>query len=123
MDIKLDHQDLSQRPVQTYGDVQNALKWLGLGSDAVAAFAGYVTDTGAAGTPFPSGWTVAQGATGRYTVTHNLGNTSYVPLITPDNTLTAYVPSRSSNSFDVYLVDPSTHSFTDGNFYFTVIPQ
>lgn len=33
-----------------------------------------------AGTPFPTGWSVVNNSTGIYTITHNLGNTTYVVI-------------------------------------------
>lgn len=44
------------------------------------SFAGSIT-SGGAGTILPKGWTSAKTATGKYTVTHNLGHTSYAVVI------------------------------------------
>lgn len=47
-------------------------------------YPGYVKSTGAAGTPFPSGWTTSVLGTGNYQVIHNLNNTNnYVITATP----------------------------------------
>lgn len=66
------------------------------------AFGGTVNANGTAGTPFPSGWSVAHTGTGAYTVTHNLGTTNYVVVITLNGSLTVSVvnlQSKLNNSF------------------------
>lgn len=44
---------------------------------------GFVNAAGTAGGVFPPGWTVTNLSTGRYEITHNIGNTNYVVLLTP----------------------------------------
>ena len=89
-----------------------------------SSYGGYVTSAGAAGTPFPSGWTVAHTGAGRYTVTHNLGTTSYAVVPTALQALLCYIASRGANSFVLDCVDPSNHNaFTDNDCMFILTPQ
>jgi len=83
---------------------------------------GYVNSNGTAGTPFPSGWSVALTATGRYTVTHNLGTTNYVVLaIAADAAAVKYctIESRSTNSFIVRIANV-TPALEDNAFMFVL---
>ncbi len=48
-------------------------------------YAGKVNADGTA-SKLPSGWTSAKGATGNYTVTHNLGHTNYAVAFSADIT-------------------------------------
>lgn len=67
--------------------------------DSKTAYSGYVNAAGTAGTPFPSGWTVGLSAH-LFTITHNLGTTSYGVTLTSVGT--AYfgeVVARNANTF------------------------
>lgn len=44
---------------------------------------GFVNAVGTPGGVFPTGWTVTNLSPGRYEITHNIGNTNYVVLLTP----------------------------------------
>lgn len=66
-------------------------------------YTGYVASGGTFGVPAPSGWSVSNDGTGLYTVTHNLGTTNYVVMVTPLASLVkhASIQARSSNTFQV----------------------
>jgi hypothetical protein len=53
------------------------------GGSGGGCYVGHVASGGSAGTPFPSGWSVAHTSTGVYTITHDLGDTNYEVAITP----------------------------------------
>jgi hypothetical protein len=53
------------------------------GGSGGGSYVGHVAFGGSAGTPFPSGWSVAHTSTGVYTITHDLGDTDYEVAITP----------------------------------------
>jgi hypothetical protein len=94
-------------------------------------YAGYCTGSAGAAvaiTPNPAatGWTVAQAATGRFTVTHNLNLASAKDLaIIPAVTLNAggsddryaLVTNETVNTFDVLIADVGAGA-VDDNFYF-----
>lgn len=65
---------------------------------------GLVNAAGTAGAYFPAGWSVARPSTGVYTVTHNLGSTSYAVVCTiiGSAVITIYnITNRGSNSFTI----------------------
>ena len=61
-------------------------------------YTGVVTSN-AAGTPFPTGWTVVNGSTGEYTITHNLGTTDYTVSALAHASLFCQLASKGANSF------------------------
>ncbi len=77
----------------------SGLKLMGL------ATVGYVVACSSVGTPFPTGWTVANSATGRAVITHNLGTTNYVVFGTAFNSAGfqsfASIRSLDANSFSI----------------------
>lgn len=75
--------------------------------------------SGAAGTPFPTGWSASKNSTGNYTITHNLGTTSYVVVATPvgNDTIHAVILSTGSNSFVVVTAN-NAGSDADCDFMF-----
>lgn len=81
---------------------------------------GKVTSAGAKSTPFLSDrWTVAKNSTGNYTITHNLGFTNYVPIVTASDTAsrTICVSGETSTKFDVETyTDAGTQTDTAFNF-------
>lgn len=88
-------------------------------------YVGYVTGTGSAGTPFPSGWTVASGSTGKYVITHNLNNTSYVVNAINNSSFGGGIPflnNHNANSFEIWWynisVTAGSITFTLNNTYF-----
>jgi hypothetical protein len=104
--ITLDHQDLAQKPIQSYGGLQRALQWLGFSassSSGSTVYGGKVTSAGAASTPFPSGWSVSTPGTGRYVITHNLNTTDYAVSVTNVGFFSnvGAITSIGSNSFEV----------------------
>lgn len=84
-------------------------------------FAGVVAANGTA-VSLPSGWTSAKTNTGRYTVTHNLGTTSYAVVISPtvNNADNHDVASKGSNSFTTELL--LNGGFADCQFDFLLTP-
>jgi len=62
---------------------------------------GFVNAAGTAGGVFPTGWTVTNLSAGRYEITHNLGSTNYVVLLTPLSATTREfsVESQTANTF------------------------
>lgn len=66
---------------------------------------GYVFSGGSAGYTFPAGWSVSKIATGRYTVTHNLGTLIYSVVVTPVAGAAKVwsIESFGSNSFTVRI--------------------
>lgn len=92
--------------------------------DAVLSAGGYsgrVDSGGAAGTPFPTGWTSVKNSTGNYTVTHNLGTTAYAPVVSAvgSTAVTARVPGINANNVQVYTTD-SAGSLVDSAFSFII---
>ena len=81
---------------------------------------GKVTSAGAKSTPFLSDrWTVAKNSSGNYTITHNLGFTNYVPIVTASDTAsrTICVSGETSTKFDVETyTDAGTQTDTAFNF-------
>lgn len=88
---------------------------------AVVGF-GKVTSAGARDIPFLSDrWSVVKSSTGIYTVTHNIGNTQYVPFIqlieTVGNPRTNTISSITSTTFVVRTFNNAgTATDTDFNF-------
>lgn len=83
-----------------YYDLTNAL-WRQIGGGAVQ-YQGTVNGDGTASS-LPSGWSSVRNSAGNYTVTHNLGTTSYGIVPTPfgNDALHAIVLTIASNSFTV----------------------
>lgn len=83
---------------------------------------GKVTSAGAKSTPFlADNWTSAKNSTGNYTITHNIGNTNYVVLLTAEDTAARIidVSGITSSKFDVETYsDAGTQ--TDTAFHFIV---
>lgn len=88
---------------------------------------GKVTSAGAKGIPFLSDrWSVTKNSTGIYTVTHNIGNTQYVPFIqlieTVGNPRTNTISSITSTTFVVRTFN-NAGTATDTDFNFIVYIQ
>lgn len=83
---------------------------------------GKVTSAGAKDVPFLSDrWSVVKSSTGIYTITHNIGNTQYVPFIqvieTVGNPRTHTISSMTSTSMVVRTFNNAgTATDTDFNF-------
>lgn len=82
------------------------------------AYALRIAAAGTAGTPWDkSGWTVTNPATGRYTVTHNMGTNNYSVAVELDNDATATERSfsvvRSTNTFDIYVATSAAAAVND----------
>lgn len=77
--------------------------------DLFTQSSGSVTSGGSSSSPFPSGWSVSNIATGRYTVTHNFGTTSYAVNITVVSSIAKVwaVESKGTNSFTVRIANTS----------------
>ncbi len=70
----------------------------------------------------PSGWTSARTVTGAYTVTHNLGTTSYTPMISvTDVSGVIAVVAATSTTIQVLTSLRSTGADTDAPFAFSIV--
>lgn len=69
-----------------------------------------------------SSWTVASGSTGVYTVTHNLGHTNYLVLVSAlaTNVKECSVSARNSNDFVVKIAN-ATGTLEANDFFFELI--
>jgi hypothetical protein len=122
MEIKLDNQPGAEQQVQNFNDVQQALKWLGFAKGGTSSYPGKVVSA-AADTPFPDGWSVASAATGKYVVTHNRGDATYVPVCTAIGTVSIpSIISIGADSFEVWFYS-ITGSLQATSFVFALIPQ
>ncbi len=67
-------------------------------------------------------WTVAKLGTGRYEITHNLGNDEYVVVATASASAVKYITieNRTADDFIVRMADV-TPTLEDNNFYFTLM--
>ncbi len=88
---------------------------------------GKVTSSGAKGLPFFSDrWSVIRNSTGIYTITHNIGNTLYVPFIqaveTVGNARTCTISSLTENTMVIRTFN-SSGTATDTDFHFIVFIQ
>jgi hypothetical protein len=81
-----------------------------------SVYAGAVTSAGAAGTPYPTGWTASNTGTGNYVITHNLGTTDYA-ITANGGTAREISVTANSNTVDVLTRD-SSGTLTDGSFNF-----
>lgn len=88
-----------------------------------SGYIGMVNADGTAGTPFPTGWTSTQTATGRYQIDHNLGTTDYVVVATiaGNSFVLLTVFDRNTNDFQVRITNTAV-VFADADFYFTLFP-
>ena len=82
-----------------------------------------IVASGVASTPFPSGWSVTKNSTGDYTITHNLGTTTYAVLTTEEGSQTLVWPviSKGANSFEVLGNDYTTNTSVDGTMAFNLL--
>ena len=63
-------------------------------------FYGVITSAGAA-TEVPSGWSSAKTATGKYTITHNLGDTGYMVMLTAIHKFPT-LGTKNANTFTLH---------------------
>lgn len=64
-------------------------------------------------------WTYVKNAVGNYTVTHNIGHTSYAVNITGDNRIVC-IKNMTANSFDIFVYSLSGGTAQDGYVYGTL---
>ena len=84
---------------------------------------GRMTTADASTEVVPSGWTITTAATGKYTVTHNLGLSTYTAVacgFTTTSSNQAHIRSQGTNSFEVWTVNASGTN-GDANFSFTLM--
>lgn len=124
-------QPLTTTSVQTGGLFEPIIQcssgfYVGSSSGSGTSYSGQVVSN-AAGSFFPSGWTLTHVGTGIYKITHNLGiaNTSYAFLAYPTFAGEAYCISGytpvDNNSIEVYINNPdASFGFQDSDFYFTL---
>lgn len=113
---------VSKVPFHTHNGVDSSLVSYADVLNAPQLYGGSVLSTGVAGSFFPSTWSVAHTATGRYTITHNLGTTSY--SIVANNQSTTYVcsiVSLSANTVEIDIYNSTT--LTDSAFNFILLAQ
>lgn len=109
------HTGYDGSPKVSYGNLTN------VPAASVSYYTGVVTSN-AAGTPFPSGWSVAHGSTGEYTITHDLGTTDYTVSALSHSSYFCQLTSKGSSSF--LLIWWASQSATDDcDFDFTVFPS
>lgn len=99
-------------------DTKNGV-WICLGQETT--YGGYVKN-GAADTPFPTGWSVSHPTTGNYTVTHDLGHSNYVVVVTPSNVTIPHYTSRGTTNFVVNFRNVALAD-TDTDFFFILKVQ
>ena len=83
-------------------------------------YCGDVTSAGAAGTVFPTGWTVSNTGTGNYLITHNLGVVNYIILLTGSTARECNYTTVQANDV-VILTRNSAGTLADGSFSFILI--
>jgi hypothetical protein len=132
MSDKPSHNEFPPLTISNYGDLQNALKWLGISATAAAAqtvYPGQLNSDGSTGTPFPTGWTATRISAGVYKITHNLGTTNYSFIPTVFSTLAitiCNVHDRNANDVSVTFYNQTgstSWSATDTAFSFVLIPS
>lgn len=86
---------------------------------------GKVTSAGAKSTPFLSDkWTVVKNSTGNYTITHNIGDTNYIVLLTAEDTNPRIIGvSGITSSVFVIKTTSDAGTLTDTAFHFIVYKQ
>lgn len=103
--------------VQLFGD-------LFLNNGIYSPHAGAVSSGGSASGGTQAGsWSITHSSTGIYVVNHNLGNSSYTPLVVLRNstaTLLCTVSAKSSNSFTVRIGD-TAGTLTNAAFDFAIM--
>jgi len=84
---------------------------------------GFVNAAGTPGGVFPTGWTVTNLSTGRYQITHNLGSTNYVVLLTPlaATTREFSVESQTLNTFITRFYSNAGGTLIDTDHSFMVL--
>lgn len=82
-------------------------------------YPGVVLSGGTAGTPFPSGWSVAHTGTGDYTITHSLGTSNYALTCTlfAATNLFININNQNTNTVEVFIKNASGTA-TDATFHF-----
>lgn len=133
MAIDPEMQDFVQEKVDQYGSFKNS-KLGDTPTDALQltpkkyvdgrVTGGSVNSDGTSGTPFPTGWSSSRLNVGRYQITHTLGTNNYAVTTNPTvNFLSNSITAKTSTTFNVSILDPSTgvHGFVDSPFYFIVV--
>lgn len=85
---------------------------------------GSVSSGGTSGYVFPDGWSSTKIGTGIYRVTHNLGDSYYVAMVTVRDVqdVTCHI-TQNVNFFTVYTRDAITNAPVDSNFNFVFYEQ
>ncbi len=89
----------------------NSTGWHFLQPALTLVYTGFVS-SGAAGTPFPTGWSITNPTTGNYQITHNLGTTAYTVVATPYQVAIPNITSIAANTFNINF---RNSSFADAN--------
>ncbi len=119
-DIKQAVRDVLKEELGSYLSTDNqitlskTIRLLGNNKLIANFYCGSVDNTGAASTPFPSGWTVSKTGTGEFTIVHNLNRTDYavVAIASSATVVHCTVNTKTSTSFKVQCANTS-HSASD----------
>jgi hypothetical protein len=110
----------------TYLRDNEAAHWAVIGANEAAIGKIYSGRVAAAGTAIklPSGWSSTKTATGKYTITHNLGTTNYT-IVAIANIRFATWEAIATNTFTIYIYGHDNVSgdmlFQDAAFHFILI--
>ena len=85
-------------------------------------YGGQVNSAGTA-VYLPTGWSSVRNAAGNYTITHNLGTTSYAPVVSLNGSTTLSITAITinANNFSVIAFVPASGVNTDSAFNFVVV--
>jgi hypothetical protein len=110
----------------TYLRDNEAAHWAVIGANEAAIGKIYSGRVAAAGTAIklPSGWSSTKTATGKYTITHNLGTTNYTIVAIANNRFATW-EAIATNTFTIYIYGHDNVSgdmlFQDAAFHFILI--
>jgi len=82
---------------------------------------GVVINSSSAGTPFPTGWSVANNATGECTITHNLGTTNYTFVCVSKGTASIMSPQAQGSNTIKVLSFSTAAAAQSTDFFFILI--
>lgn len=131
---QLDYLDLNAAEVPydnsgsglTATDVQAAIDEVYAALTASGVFAGFIDASSLGSSQLPAGWSVANPATGRFAVTHNLGLTNVFDLsIAPSARLSAgstddryaLITNEGTNSFEILVNDVGAGPVNDDSYF------
>lgn len=107
-------------------DVQAAIDEIYALITTSGSFPGFIDASALGSSSLPAGWSVANPAGGRFTVTHNLGLASVTQLsVVPSARLSAggtddryaLISNETLNSFDILIVDTGAGAVNDDSYF------